>query len=85
MSRAGDAALLVMSLMPHPRDTAETGTLINGLLGMNKQYHLSPPPAVHPEAPAAEGCMCWEEISTGWWVLSDQDCPSADGSSDILE
>lgn len=43
------------------------------------------PPAVHPDAPAVEGCMCWEEDSTGWWVPSDQECPSAAGISDIFE
>lgn len=40
VSRAGDTVLLVMSLVPHPRDTAETGTLTTGLLGMNKSAPL---------------------------------------------
>lgn len=83
VSRAGDTALLVMSLVPHPRDTAETRALSTGLLGTNGTICF--PPAVHPEAPAVEGCMCYEEVFTGLWVLSDQDCPSDDGSSDILE
>lgn len=36
VSRAGDTVLLVMSLVPHPRDTPETGAYATGLLGMNR-------------------------------------------------
>lgn len=82
VSWAGDTSLLVMSVVPHPRDTAETGALTAGLLGMNGI--ICTPPAVHPEAPAVKGWTCWEEVSTALWVVIDQDCLT-DGSSDILE
>lgn len=85
VSRAGHAAFLVMDLVLCPRDTAEVCQCLDYCTLGDEQMASSAPPAVHPEAPSVEGCMFWEEVSTGWWVLSDQECPSADGSSDILE